>query len=67
MLEGGSVAVTEDADVTSDRVVRAMESRIRGLERQLGRKTMEAEILRKALDRSRIKKTDLARTVAAEG
>ena len=41
MLEGGSVAVTEDDDVTSNRVVREMESRIRELERQLGRKTLE--------------------------
>ena len=41
MLEGGSVAVTEDDDVTSNRVVREMENRIRELERQLGRKTLE--------------------------
>ena len=59
MLEGGSVAVTEDDDVTSNRVVREMESRIRELERQLGRKTMEAEILREALDKSRVKKQTL--------
>ena len=63
MLEGGSVAVTEDDDVTSNRVVREMESRIRELERQLGRKTLEAEILREALDKSRVKKpTSLARS-----
>lgn len=55
LLEGGSVAVTEDDDVTSNRVVREMETRIRELERQLGRKTMEAEILREALDKSRVK------------
>ena len=59
MLEGGSVAVTEDDDVTSNRVVREMESRIRELERQLGRKTLEAEILREALDKSRSKKPTL--------
>lgn len=59
MLEGGSVAVTEDDGVTSNRVVREMESRIRELERQLGRKTMEAEILREALDKSRVKKPTL--------
>jgi transposase len=56
MLEGGSVAVAEDDDVTSNRVVREMETRIRELERQLGRKTLEAEILREALDKSRSKK-----------
>ena len=57
MLEGGSVAVTDDDDdVTSNRVVREMEGRIRELERQLGRKTMEVEILKEALDRARPKK-----------
>ncbi|MCC5974718.1 MAG: IS3 family transposase [Rubellimicrobium sp.] len=67
MLEGGSVAVAEDDDVTSNKIVRQMEDRIRELERQLGRKTLEAEILREALDKSQFKKTDLARAVAAEG
>ena len=68
MLEGGSVAVTEDDDVTSNRVVREMESRIRELERQLGRKTLEAEILREALDKSRSKKpTLLARSPLRDG
>lgn len=59
MLEGGSVAVTEDDDVTSNRVVRQLEDRIRELERHLGRKTLEAEILREALDKSRSKKPTL--------
>ena len=59
MLEGGSVAVAEDDDVTSNKVVRQMEDRIRELERALGRKTLEAEILREALDRSRLKKPTL--------
>lgn len=59
MLEGGSVAVTGDEDVTSNRVVRQLEERVRELERQLGRKTLEAEILREALDRSRVKKPTL--------
>ena len=36
-----------------------MEERIRELERQLGRKTLEAEILREALDKSRSKKLTL--------
>lgn len=56
MLEGGSVAVTDDDDVTSNRVVRQMDERIRELERQLGRKTMEVEILKEALDKARPKK-----------
>jgi transposase len=59
MLEGGSVAVTEDDDVISNRVVRQLEERIRELERHLGRKTLEAEILREALDKSRSKKLTL--------
>ncbi len=56
MLEGGSVAVTDDDDVTSNRVVRQMDEHIRALERQLGRKTMEVEILKEALEKARPKK-----------
>ena len=59
MLEGGSIAVTGDDSVTSNKAVREMESRIRELERQLGRKTMEVEILKEALDKSRAKKPTL--------
>lgn len=59
MLDGGSVAVAEDDDVTSSKVVRRLEERIRELERQLGRKTLEVEILREALDKSRSKKPTL--------
>ena len=59
MLDGGAVAVSEDDDVTSNRTVRQMEDRIRELERQLGRKTLEAEILREALDKARVKKPTL--------
>jgi transposase len=55
MLEGGAVAVSGDDDVTSNRAVRQMEDRIRELERQLGRKTLEVEILKEALDKSRSK------------
>ena len=56
MLEGGSVAVTGDDEVTSNKLVRQMEERIRELERQLGRKTLEVEILKEALDKARPKK-----------
>lgn len=59
MLEGGSVAVAGDDDVTSNRQVREMDNRIRELERQLGRKTLEVEILKEALERSRPKKASL--------
>jgi transposase len=59
MLEGGRIAVAEDDSVTGNRTVREMENRIRELERQLGRKTMEVEILKEALDKSRAKKPTL--------
>ena len=56
MLDGGAVAVSGDDDVTSNRAVRQMEERIRELERQLGRKPLEVEILKEALDKARSKK-----------
>jgi len=59
MLEGGSVAVAQDDSVTGNKIVREMEARIRELERQLGRKTMEVEILKEALDKTRLKKPTL--------
>ena len=59
MLDGEAVAVAEDDNVTSNRTVRQMEERVRELERQLGRKTLEAEILREALDKARSKKPTL--------
>jgi len=51
MLDGGAVAVSEDDDVTSNRAVRQMEERMRELERQLGRKTLEVEISYRAKER----------------
>ena len=56
MLEGGSVAVTGDDEVISNKLVRQMDERIREFERQLGRKTLEVEILKGALDKARPKK-----------
>jgi len=67
MLEGGSVAVSEDDAVTSNKVVRQLEERVRELERQLGRKTLEAEILREALDKSRSKKPTLLARSSLKG
>lgn len=57
--EGGSVAVAGDDDLTSNRQVREMETRIRELERQHGRKTLEIEILKEAVERSRPEKASL--------
>lgn len=60
--------MAEDDDVTSNKVVRQLEDRIRELERQFGRKTLEAEILREALDKSQSKKpTLLARSPLTDG
>ncbi len=59
MLEGGTIAVSSDDSVTANRTVRQLEARARELERQLGRKTLEVEILKEALDKSRSKKPTL--------
>jgi transposase len=56
MLEGGHQAVHADEDVVATSKVRELEKRVRDLERLLGRKTMEAEILKEALDLARAKK-----------
>lgn len=56
MLEGGQAAIQADEDVVGTSRVRDLEKRVRDLERLLGRKTMEAEILKEALDLARPKK-----------
>ena len=56
MLEGGHAAVQADEDVVGTSRVRDLEDRVRDLERLLGRKTMENEILKEALDVARPKK-----------
>jgi len=67
-LEGAAVAMSGGDDVRSNRAVRQMEDRIRELERQLGRKTLEVEILKEALDKSRSKKlTWLAQSQPKDG
>jgi transposase len=74
MLEGGLQAFEADEDVVGTSRVRELERRVRELERLLGRKTMEVEILKEALDVARVKKTILPlpswsgrRTVRNEG
>lgn len=57
--EGGAAAVTADDGVTSNAEMRRLEERIRELERQLGRKTLEVEILKEAIAKSRTKKPSL--------
>ena len=67
LTEGGAAAVGSDEPVVGSSEVRRLEERVRDLERLLGRKTMEVEILKEALARSEFKKTELAALVAAEG
>lgn len=59
MNEGGSIAVSSDETVVGNSQVRKLEQQVRDLERLLGRKTMEVEILKDALDKSEQKKRTL--------
>jgi transposase len=56
MSEGGKEAVRGDDEVVAASEVRRLEDRVRELERLLGRKTKEVEILKEALDLARAKK-----------
>ena len=56
MTEGGKEAVRVDDEVVASSEVRALEKRIRELERVLGKKTLENEILREALKIAQEKK-----------
>ena len=55
MLEGGPAAVEADEEVVGTSRVRELERRARELERLLGCKTMEVEILKESLDVARVK------------
>ena len=59
MTEGGAAAVGSDEPVVGSSEVRRLEERVRELERMLGRKTMEVEIFREALAKSKSKKPSL--------
>ena len=52
MSEGGVTAVGSDEPVVGSSEVRKLEDRVRELERLLGRKTIEVEILREALSKA---------------
>jgi hypothetical protein len=74
MLEGGLQAAQANENVVGLSHVRDLERRVRELERLLGRKTMEVEILKEALDVARVKNRrcncrhgTVARTVRNEG
>ena len=67
MSEGGKEAVRADDAVVAAAEVRRLEERVRDLERFLGRKTLEIEILKEALELARAKKpTLLSHSPAAE-
>ena len=57
MSEGGKEAVRADEDVVAASEVRRLEERVRDLERIIGRKTMEVEILKEVLDLARVRTT----------
>src|SRR3954452_11042330 len=59
MSEGGKEAVRADDEVVAASEVRRLQERVRELERLLGRKTMEVEILKEALDLARAKNPTL--------
>jgi transposase len=59
LTEGGAAAVGSDEPVVGSSEVRRLEERVRDLERLLGRKTMEVEILKEALAKSESKKPSL--------
>src|ERR1700760_256040 len=50
MTESGQKAVRADDDVVPAADARRLEERVRELERELGRKTLEVELLKEALD-----------------
>ena len=62
MSEGGKEAVRADDEVVAASQVRRLEERVRDLERLLGRKTMEIEIIKEALDLARAKNRPCCRT-----
>ena len=66
MSEGGKEAVRADDAVVAASEFRRLEERVRELERLLGRKTMEVEILKEALDLAR-QKNNIAVALAASG
>ena len=56
LSEGGTAAVDSDESVGGNSEVKKLEDRVRELERMLGRKTMEVELLRDALSKAGLKK-----------
>lgn len=56
MSDGGAIAVSSDESVVGNSEVKHLKRQVQELERLLGRKTMETEILKEALDKASQKK-----------
>ncbi|EFI5569990.1 IS3 family transposase [Escherichia coli] len=67
MNDGGKSAIAAGDEVVSVSELKAQEKKVKQLEQMLGRKTMEAEILRDALEIAQAKKVDIAHAIAATG
>ena len=67
MSEGGKEAVRADDEVVAVSEARRLHERVLELERLLGRKTMEVEILKEALELARAKKPMLLSHSPAPG
>lgn len=66
MRQGALEAVRREERVVPESEVKALKIRIRELERMLGKKTMEAEILKEALEVAREKKLLLRKPLSSE-
>lgn len=66
LADGGAAAVGSDEELIGASEIRKLEVRIRELERQLGRKTLEVELLKEALDNTRAKKPTLLSACRAD-
>ena len=60
MSEGGKEAIRADDEVVAKAEILALQKQVRELQRVLGKKTLENEILREAVKARARKKTDLA-------
>ncbi|WP_171034882.1 IS3 family transposase [Klebsiella indica] len=67
MNDGGKSAIAAGEEVVSVSEVKALEKKVKQLEQMLGRKTMEDEILRDALEIAQGKKVDITHAIAATG
>lgn len=66
MDDGGKTAIQTEEAVVGASEVRSLKKRIRDLERMLGKKTMEAEILREMVELAQEKKL-ISRSVLPKG